>query len=380
MKGFFNRVQFYSEVNLHELAAAGDTVRRYCRPMMVEGVQKYFLNVKTELGILQAGDVVVPLTITAQNYSNSYVCSPYTQYISYAREESQLVRNAAARQALRLALNPLGLFFRASGLNHMVSVNNWLLSTNLHPKGLAERVGEVTQFLREHFPDRAISFRSITEEQDPELYSSLQRAGYKLIPAREIYLTDASQDKAFRSRMFRSDLKILQDSDYEVLTGEQLSARDADRMAELYSQLNIEKYSRCNPMYSARFFAHAIEQQLLNFRALRRNGRIDGILAYYSRDGVMTAPCFGYDTSLPQSLGLYRMISTLLLLEARKEGALLNHSGGAGSFKTLRRATPCMEYIAVYDQHLPPFRKVAWTLLHRTMTGPGRKIMENTDF
>ncbi|HLO02610.1 MAG TPA: hypothetical protein VK191_05845, partial [Symbiobacteriaceae bacterium] len=122
-------------------------------------------------------------------------------------------------------------------------------------------------------------------------------------------------------------------------------------------------YSHFNPDFTERFFELALQTDSFYLVGLRKAGRIDGVLGYFWRSGVMTTPIFGYDTSLPQELGLYRMISAILAQEARRRGLLLHASAGAASFKRLRGAVPAIEYSAVYDRHLPVHRRLPWAIL-----------------
>ncbi|WP_374016341.1 hypothetical protein ABU162_18735 [Paenibacillus thiaminolyticus] len=73
----------------------------------------------------------------------------------------------------------------------------------------------------------------------------------------------------------------------------------------------------------------------------------------FCRDGVMTTMLFGYDTALPQELGLYRMLSAALLELARENGDLLHESSGAAQFKRNRGARADIGYSAVFCDHLP---------------------------
>ena len=110
---------------------------------------------------------------------------------------------------------------------------------------------------------------------------------------------------------------------------------------------------------------------------MQKDGQVDALMGYFTRNGVMTSPLFGYDTEKPQSTGLYRMIATLLALEAKDKQHLLNHSAGAGSFKKLRRAEEVIEYMAVYNKHLSFFRRIPWAILRRTMNSIGVPFMKH---
>ena len=61
---------------------------------------------------------------------------------------------------------------------------------------------------------------------------------------------------------------------------------------------------------------------------------------------------FGYDTTLPQNLGLYRRLMALLYVEAQRRDCRLHLSSGAGTFKRGRGGVPHQEYSAIYSGHL----------------------------
>jgi hypothetical protein len=176
--------------------------------------------------------------------------------------------------------------------------------------------------------------------------------------------------------MFKSDYKIFQNSPYKLIENSEITSEDIPRIISLYRALNIEKHSIINPQFNEQYLELAIKSNFLEVRAFKLNGRIDAVLAYVSNDRCMTSPIFGYDTSLPQELGLYRMLSTLLLLQAKESKLFLNQSAGGGSFKKLRRAEGAVEYNAVYCKHLPLGRRIPWNLLRYSLNTIGIPIMK----
>ena len=102
-----------------------------------------------------------------------------------------------------------------------------------------------------------------------------------------------------------------------------------------------------NPQFNERFFALTLKARILDFIALKKEGRVDSFVAYYSQGGVLTGAAVGYDLELPIRLGLYRLAIGMLIAEARDRGQLLNLSAGVGSFKVFRGASPCVEFDAV---------------------------------
>ena len=87
------------------------------------------------------------------------------------------------------------------------------------------------------------------------------------------------------------------------------------------------------------------------------------MLGYVTRGGFYTTPLFGYDTTLPDSDGLYRLLSLRDIQECRKLGLHCHASGGAGEFKQQRGAVSVIECYAIYTAHLPLYRRIPWLLL-----------------
>jgi hypothetical protein len=133
----------------------------------------------------------------------------------------------------------------------------------------------------------------------------------------------------------------------------------------LYNLLYIQRHSPLNPQYTLRYFQNLISNRAMEIIALRKAGQIDAFLGYFELGGTMVTPVVGYDTSLPQAVGLYRMISYLAHDIALKNGFVDHASAGAGMFKRNRGRQPVAEYSAVYSQHLSPLRRRVWSLIKK---------------
>jgi hypothetical protein len=341
----------------------GDYARRYLGPLLARGPEAYIANAHTRLWVLRAGPLALPVSAGDFHPENSYVCSPYAHYVSYALQEFRELKNPPLEAPLRLLFRGLGVYLRRSALDRVVYVNNWLLSTNLYPAGAAEQAPAIAQALAAEFPDRAVVFRSVDACGNPELLAALRAAGGRPVFSRSVYYQDVGSAYVQRKRQFREDLKRFQRTPYQVLDGAELSAADAPRLLELYSGLYLNKYSRFNPIFTLDFIRLALAEKLLHVKALARNDRIDAVLGYVARRGLITAPLFGYDTTLPKESGLYRQLSTLISLEAQARGDVLHLSAGVGPFKRLRGGLPAIEYNAVFDAHLPAWRRRPWALM-----------------
>ncbi len=377
-------VALYDRANLGALdwpaTTDGDYARRYLVPFMEHGPRAYIANAHTELQVLRVGATLLPITPTRFHPDNSYVCSPYSHYVAYGQEEFVTLKNPPLEAALRLLFRPLGWYFRRAQLDRVVYVNNWLLSTNLYPVLTSEQVTAALRWLVEAFPDRAIVFRSLDAEHNPVVFAALRAAGTRMVFSRSVYYQDVPSPQVQQRQHYRRDLKHFERTPYKVVDGDDLSPADAPRIVALYGDLYLRKYSYYNPQFTVAFVQLCLQQRLLVIKAFRRDGRLDGVLGYFIRRGTLTPPLFGYDTRLPQSLGLYRLISTLTALEGQRQGALVHFSAGVGAFKRARGGVNAIEYNAVYDAHLPAERRRPWALLHALMDHAAVPIIRRYGF
>jgi hypothetical protein len=345
---------------------------------MQHGPQRYIANVHaTELAAVRVDDVVLPITISAYHPANSYVCSPYNHYFSYGLEELGKLGPAAA-VGLRLLLRPFAAAYRRSGFDAVVLVNNWLLSTNLYPPLSAEQAAAVTHFLAGAFPQRPIVWRSVDGRGNPHLGRALVEAGGHLVFSRQVYYQNPSDPALWQKKQIKVDERLARRSDYRLT--EDISVAEAPRLAELYRQLYLDKYSYFNPQFTPDFFRLAVENRLFTLKAYQKSGDIEAVLGYYELNGIMTQPIFGYDTHLPQELGLYRLLSLQVLREGQARGALINASGGVGEFKRLRGGVAAIEYNGVYLRHLPLHQRRPWLILKHLLDTIAVPIIQRYGF
>ena len=364
-------VQIFDKSNIDELPemknAFSKRAVRFVLPFIERGTETFIQNAKTELALCVIDDYAFPLTITRLEKENCYTCSLSHFYGGLSVSETARIKNPTLRYVLTPPAKLYQQALQKSKVDKMVIVNNWLLSTNLFPELTANQISQITKAITTKYPRFAVMFRSLTEAHTPTLYNTLALSGYRMIPCRPIFFIDGREEDHYKARMFKSDLKILNKTDYEIVPPENLKESDYERIAELYSLLFIGKYSDLSAHLTPDFFRLAIEEKLYDFLIVRKEGRIDAILGYYKEGDTMTGPLFGYDTTLPQNLGLYRIISALLSLKAQDQGCLLNMSGGASSYKSLRRGQRVIEYNAVYTKHLNILRRTPWKILDQFM-------------
>lgn len=354
----------------------GEYAKAFLTPLIKKGVSQYIENVKTDLRVLVLKELVLPITINEAEYGNSYVCSPYSYFISYARESLDFLSQAWLFHSLNTLLIALGRIFRNFRFNKVVIVNNWFYSTNLYPQLQVEQLIQVTQFLQQSFPDHAIVFRSVDPCTSPVCYQTLQRIGFEYIATRQIFFLNPRNSSLFESRLFKSDLKLLKGSEYQVIDGKEIKEEELLRLLELYHDLYIGKYSTLNPKFNEEFLRLMLKENLMQFKALKKDGRIDGVIGYVERNGKMYCPFFGYDRHVPKEAALYRLLCTILTLEAYNRSLFFHQSSGASMFKKIRKAHDCIEYTAVFYKHLKVQRHVPWIMLKNLYNSIGTIYMK----
>ncbi|RAL26223.1 GNAT family N-acetyltransferase [Thermoflavimicrobium daqui] len=358
-----------SKLNWNEIEQ-GTFLQNYFTPFMQKGTKTFINNVQTELQLLQVGSLVLPITINQKEYENSYVVSPYTHYISYAKEELRNLKKYWLSLLLQPPLSGLDYYLRACHFNQVVIVNNWLVSTNLYPTLTTQQVESITSFLTTKFPNHAILFRSVNEHYPNGQVEIFLNHHYLAIPSRQVYFYDPAQQSNLNSKtrwLLNRDKKLLEQSDYRVIEATEIPEKNLPRLIELYNLLYLKKYSLYNPQFQLSYLIHAIQEKFLHVYALQKNEQIDGMIGFFIQNQSMTTPFFGYDIHLSQKLGLYRMLSSLLVQKAHEHQLLLHQSSGAASFKRCRGAYPALEYTMAYVEHLPKFQQQAWRGLSRIL-------------
>jgi len=408
-------VQVYDRTALERIdwpdTEDGRYARAYLEPLMRDGTKPYIRNAETTVLLARIENGLLPLTVNEREYSNSYVCAPYTHYIRYAKHELALLRRPLLERGLTFVLNILGILMQKSQINRVVHINNWLLSTNLFPDVTGEQLLAVVRAVRERFPEHTVIVRSLCSSLHPELIAALRAEGCKLVPSRQVYLYDSVEKHAQRAAdgkssgsqrqgnrgsgrheegadggipkpgnaktrwLLKRDYALVAKNGYTLVLAAEMTEADIPRIVELYKLLYLDKYSEDNPQFTEDYISLALRTGTLSLYGLRKNGRLDAVMGFYCRNGMMTTPLFGYDTSLPQSLGLYRMLSACLLAQSRDNGHMLHESAGAAEFKRNRGATADMEYSAVYDRHLPLSRRWCWSFLDVVLNRFGVPLM-----
>lgn len=371
------RLHIYSAQTLAQLPwPEGDfALRQMLSALLEQGPEALIQNADVTVLLLAGAGQVFPITLPPLQASEarSYVCSPTSHYLHYARVELEL--ELAAQPRLKALchglLNALEIVLQPLQMEAVVYVNNWLLSTNLYPNlptaQIPELVAEMHQTLLQRFPNRALVFRSVNLELCQDWYRALQTLGYEAVFSRQVYLLDAGTGAYRRKKSVKEDRRRLRHAPYVWSTADRLQADEIPRLKALYDQLYLDKYSQLNPRFTLAFFEQALRENWFEIQVLRQldSGRIDAVIGFFVRDGVMTTPLVGYDRGLPETVGLYRLLSLRLLEIAEARHWVFNLSSGAAAFKRHRGATACMEYNLVYSRHLPLRQRLLWQGLAR---------------
>ncbi|HEY9596506.1 MAG TPA: GNAT family N-acetyltransferase, partial [Cyanophyceae cyanobacterium] len=227
--------------------------KNYWVPLMKAGSSQFIDNVNSQLLALTIDNLVLPITVNHRELENSYVCSPYSHYITYSKEELYTLKNPPLENLLKLLLNFMGVVLDLGAINQVVIVNNWLLSTNLYPDLSKNQIAAITSYLKERFPTHTIIFRSINTFINDDLFNAFQPNGYQMIGSRQIYLFNPKNQSSMRTKMrwrLKQDFNLIDQEGYEFIDYNQISLAEVPRLVALYNALYLEKYSYNNPQFN----------------------------------------------------------------------------------------------------------------------------------
>ncbi|MEO0464637.1 MAG: hypothetical protein AAF127_16040 [Pseudomonadota bacterium] len=323
------------------------------------GPQAHITNLRSHPMLVRHGDIVLPVLREDGATGDTYVASPHSAYVLYARDEIDIMGlKGAQRWGSHAALSVLDRWLKAARINRVVHLDNWLLSTSLHGAWNGEGLPAMRQALVERFDDHIPVVRCVDEWSCPQLMKALRGDGWTLLASRQIWVTDdLARDWKPRSHV-KSDRRAMRRSGLTIETLETVTLKDAQRIADLYAQLYLGRYSSLNPVYTPAFVELAARTGLLQYRVARDDqGMIMAVAGMRVAGDIVTVPMLGYDTTRPQSEALYRIASLLSSEWALEQGLRHHGSAGAGTFKSNRGARSEIEYMALYTGHLAPSRR-----------------------
>lgn len=346
------------------MRADGSLAGRYMAEFAEHGASKLISNSASEALLLKQGDLRLPVLVDHGGYGRTYVASPHSAYVLYARDELDIVGVTWGRWGAQAALGVLDGLLRTLRINHTVQLDNWLLATNLHGDWDGADLPAIRSLLTERWPEHYVVLRSLDPWSCPDLFDAAKQDGWTLLPARQIWVTDDLARDWSKRNNTRNDRRALRKSGLTIEHPNTLSNEDCERIAELYRQLYVERYSALNPVFTAHFIETAAQLGLLTFRLARNDaGEIMSVAGIRAAGDTATLPLVGYDTTRPQAEGLYRIATYLASEWAMERNLRFNGSAGAGVFKQNRGARGQIEYMAIYGRHLSTARRAGLAFL-----------------
>lgn len=344
--------------------AEGTAARRLVAMVADAGSQAFIGNLETRMQLASLGSVNIPVSLNDGTRPTCYINCPSRAFLDYGAEElDRLTSNPFARLGGRGVLALARPLVRATGLDRQVQLNNWLVATNILPDAPPRAWLETFEALAAANPGAIPVLRSVNRRAHGPLLDALAEAGLTLLPLRKIFLRDYRHAQEWTSDEAK-DARLLARGDLEQRSGTGFSPADFRRAAALYSKLYLEKYSALNPHYSARFLAQAQSDLGLRLEGLfDAQGEMVGVIGRFEQYGTLTGPIVGYDTALPQSLGLYRRLRAINHGHARAGERLYNMSAGAEAFKRLRGGEATVEYMVADFRRAPPGQRRAAAVL-----------------
>jgi len=335
-------------------------------------------NVYTEVSTIQVSEnLFFPVTKNDEAKGNSFVCSPYTTYALYAKDELQSkVPNKLLQFPILMVIKLFGIFFKLGQIDRNIHINNFLLSTNPYQKWDGSEITEITEAVKRKYPHHTIIFRSLNVYQHPSLIAQFEENGYDKIGSRQVYIYDTSYTNWIKHNNNKNDLRIINNKKLKYIPHHQMWEYLEEALA-LYNLLYIEKYSRFNPQFTLAYFKKCHQDNMIYFQGYTdTNGKLKAFSGLFIIEDTITSPLVGYDINAPKKDGLYIHAIHLIMLYKFQSGKLLNLSSGASQFKRLRGGVPAMEYSVVYSQHLPVYRRIVWRFLKFITNKIGIPLME----
>ena len=354
------------------------SARQFVSLVQTAGTSSLVTNLETEMMISRVGDFEVPTTINDGRRPTCYICCPSTAYLEYGQFElSQVTRNPLLRALGSGALRAASPVVRAMQLGRQIQLNNWLVSTNILPPVGPEAWLDAFDAASDSNPSFVPVLRSVNDAAHGPLIEAFDREGLTLLPVRKIFFRTYPEDW-HRTRDDQQDVRLRSKGRFFERAGTTFGESDFDQAARLYRMLYIEKYSRLNPQYTGRFFEEFQNRcgfELTGLFDPECGGRMVGVLGQFDQHGTIVSPVVGYDTDLPQKLGLYRWLVSLSDATARSRQRFANWSAGAEQFKRNRGAQPAIEYLVADLRRASRSQRRAGRILSRVLQLAARAAM-----
>lgn len=342
---------------------------RYLTELWTDNISKFGSNFSGEIDIVSSNGKLYPVLISKKYVKNiCYLLSPISQFTDFIEEEIFKNNDTSTyvKKTLKIGISTLRNALNFLELNNSIYVNNYLLSTNLYDSNSSEDVDNLVIELLDKYPKKAIVFKSVNSITDCGLFQKLSVNNFLPIVSRQIYLLNTSDKSFLKKRNLVNDRKHWQSvqSDFEWVRVGNISDEEANILLEQYMDLYVHKHNSYNPKYTIEYIKMAVKTDLMDCYLLKYKDQTVGCSFFYEKNNVLTTPFISYNQELNDKLGLYRILSYLLITEAEKRNLLLNMSSGAGDFKKKRGGSPRFEYNFVKIDHLPLKQKLGWKIIY----------------
>lgn len=316
-------------------------------------------NATFALRILQLEDRA--FSLVSPSRGNCWLTSLATTYGRAARDETSREAEGAEALLFRGLSHTTEALLRLDKADDIVFVNHLLFSTSLYGDWTGGDLATALDALRAAFPDRAIVWRSLNLEDNATLVQRMTDLGARRLLSRIVWRLPDPATSWARRRDARDDRKLLKTHGLRLEDACGISDGDLQQVLTLYNDLYRNKYSTTNPAYSSAMLRAAVDSGVLRMGLIRnQDGALEGFTTDHVYQGTLINPLLGYDRSLPQPRGLYRIAMAASAERALEEGLGVNFSAGAAAFKRNRGAQPALEFSMVFDNHLPRWRRLAY--------------------
>jgi hypothetical protein len=253
-------------VKLEEFNAKANA---YLRIHRQQPTRPFIANVQTHVDAIDAGGVLFPVTVNEDELDNAWVCSPFTTYASYAAEEINRLGHPLITAPLKCVVASVGGWLRRASIDRVVAINNWMVSTNTYPDLAAVKLDQVLAEAVHRWPAHAIWFRSLNSVHHADWLRELSDRGCILVPSRQVYLFEGVADLATNRTDLKRDLALLRQNDRNNRITRNFDDSDFERIAELYADLYMRKYSALNPVYQWTLIKAWTQSGLLELSGIR---------------------------------------------------------------------------------------------------------------
>jgi len=351
-----------------DLTWADPAIGRYLRALEALGPDGALTNARVRLAALQLPDRTFPLVLP-EGAQRCWLTSLTVTHGRALRDEIGRHLTGAKAGAARAACRTLETVLTASRADRAVYVNHLLFSTSLYDGWNGAGLGEALTALRTTWPDRAILWRSLNTADHEGLLDLMRAHGARLLPSRIVWrLPDPARQWAPRTDV-RADLRLAEAGGYRLETVTAPTLAEITHLVRLYEGVYLEKYSASNPAWRPEALKAAVEAGVLELVQVRAQcGAVVAFSADHIHGRELSSPLLGYDRARPRSDGLYRIAMAAPVQRAMRDDLAVHYSAGAERFKRHRGAVPALEYMAVFDRHLPLHRRAGYAALERVLT------------